>query len=102
MTSTVWLIYNDDYELEGVCATAEDCACHLVEHGDALVDDDIVAYNDEDGYQMYTTIRQAAHDMNKSILDFMVDVLKQDNKTYWLPWHIEQERVFGGYDRNLK
>ena len=102
MTSTVWLIYDDDDCIVDVCATAEDCACHLVEHGDALVDDDIVAYNDEDGYQMYTTIRQAAHDINKSILDFMVDVLKQDNKTYWLPWHIEQERVFSGYNHNLE
>lgn len=102
MTSTVWLIYNDYDELMDVCATAEDCACHLVETEEVLLDDDVLAYNDEDGYQMYTTIRQAARDMNKSILDFMVDVLKHNNRTYWLPWHIELERVFGGYDRNLK
>lgn len=101
MTSTVWLIYNDYDELMGVCATAEDCACHLVETEEVLLDDDVLAYNDEDGYQMYTTIRHAAHIANKSILDFMVDVLK-GNTYFWLPWRIEQERVFGGYDRNLK
>lgn len=101
MTSTVWLIYNDYDELMDVCATAEDCACHLVETEEVLLDDDVLAYNDEDGYQMYTTIRHAAHIANKSILDFMVDVLK-GNTYFWLPWRIEQERVFGGYDRNLK
>lgn len=101
MTPTVWLIYDDYDAVQGVCATAEDCACHLVETEEVLLDDDVLAYNDEDGYQMSTTIRHAAHVVDKPILDFMVDVLK-GNTYYWLPWHIEQERVFGGYDHNLK
>ena len=102
MTPTVWLIYDDYDAVQGACATAEDCACHLVETEEVLLDDDVLAYNDEDGYQMYITIRHGARIANKSILDFMVDVLKQDNTIYWLPWHIEQERVFGGYNHDLK
>lgn len=35
MNLLVWVIYNDCDELMGVCATAEDCACYLVERGDA-------------------------------------------------------------------
>lgn len=102
MDLLVWLIYDDYDKLMGVCATAEDCACHLVECGDALLDDDILAYADENNCCQYTTIRRAAQIVDKPILDFMVDVLKYNNRTYWLPWHIELERVFGGYDRNLK
>lgn len=101
MTLLVWLIYNDDDALRGVCATAKDCACYLVERGDALLDDDILAYNDENNCCQYTTIRRAARTADQPILDFLVDVLKGNNR-YWLPWHIEQERVFGGYDHNLK
>lgn len=101
MNLLVWLIYNDYDAVMGVCATAEDCACYLVERGDALLDDDILAYADENNYRQYTTIRHAAQIADKPILDFMVDVLK-GNTCYWLPWHIELERVFGGYDRNLK
>lgn len=101
MTLLVWLIYNDYGAVMGVCATAEDCACYLVECGDALLDDDILAYTDENNCCQYTTIRHAAQIADKPILDFMVDVLK-GNTCYWLPWHIEMERVFGGYDRNLK
>ncbi len=101
MISTVWLIYYDDDALRGVCATAEDCACYLVERGDALLDDDILAYRDKEGCLRYTTIRLVAHVMDRPILDFMVDVLK-GNSSYWLPWHIEQERVFGGYEHNLE
>lgn len=98
MNLLVWVIYD---RLMGVCATAEDCACYLVERGDALLDDDILAYTDENNCCQYTTIRRAAQIADKPILDFMVDVLK-GNTCYWLPWHIEMERVFGGYDRNLK
>lgn len=47
MNLLVWLIYDDYDKLMGVCATAEDCACYLVERGDALLDDDILAYADE-------------------------------------------------------
>lgn len=101
MNLLVWLIYNDYDAVMGVCATAEDCACYLVERGDALLDDDILAYADENNCWQYTTIRQAAQIADKPILDFMVDVLK-GNTCYWLPWHIEMERVFGGYDHNLK
>ena len=101
MNLLVWLIYDDYDKLMGVCATAEDCACYLVERGDALLDDDILAYADENNRCQYTTIRHAAQIADKPILDFMVDVLK-GNTCYWLPWHIEMERVFGGYDRNLK
>ena len=101
MTLLVWLIYNDYDAVMGVCATAEDCACYLVERGDALLDDDILAYADENNCCQYTTIRHAAQIADKPILDFMVDVLK-GNTCYWLPWHIEMERVFGGYDHNLK
>ena len=101
MTLLIWLIYNDYDAVMGVCATAEDCACYLVERGDALLDDDILAYADENNCCQYTTIRHAAQIADKPILDFMVDVLK-GNTCYWLPWHIEMERVFGGYDHNLK
>ena len=101
MNLLVWVIYNDYDAVMGVCATAEDCACYLVERGDALLDDDILAYADENNCRQYTTIRRAAQIADKPILDFMVDVLK-GNTCYWLPWHIEMERVFGGYDRNLK
>ena len=101
MNLLVWLIYNDYDAVRGVCATAEDCACYLVERGDALLDDDILAYADENNCCQYTTIRHAAQIADKPILDFMVDVLK-GNTCYWLPWHIEMERVFGGYDHNLK
>lgn len=101
MNLLVWVIYNDYDAVRGVCATAEDCACYLVERGDALLDDDILAYADENNCRQYTTIRRAAQIADKPILDFMVDVLK-GNTCYWLPWHIEMERVFGGYDRNLK
>ena len=101
MTLLVWLIYNDYDAVMGVCATAEDCACYLVERGDALLDDDILACADENNCCQYTTIRHAAQIADKPILDFMVDVLK-GNTCYWLPWHIEMERVFGGYDHNLK
>ena len=101
MNLLVWLIYNDYDAVMGVCATAEDCACYLVERGDALLDDDILAYADENNCCQYTTIRRAAQIADKLILDFMVDVLK-GNTCYWLPWHIEMERVFGGYDHNLK
>lgn len=100
MNLLVWLIYGES--LVGVCATAEDCACYLVDMGNDLLDDDILAYNGEDEYTHYTSIRRAAHIEDKSILDFMVDVLKQNNATYWLPWHIESERVYGGYNHNLK
>ena len=101
MNLLVWLIYNDYDAVMGVCATAEDCACYLVERGDALLDDDILAYADENNHCQYTTIRHAARIADKPILDFMVDVLK-GNTCYWLPWHIEMERVFGRYDHNLK
>lgn len=101
MNLLVWVIYNDYDAVRGVCATAEDCACYLVERGDALLDDDILAYADENNCCQYTTIRRAAQIADKPILDFMVDVLK-GNTCYWLPWHIEMERVFGGYDHNLK
>ena len=101
MNLLVWLIYNDYDAVRGVCATAEDCACYLVERGDALLDDDILAYADENNCCQYTTIRHAAQIADKPILDFMIDVLK-GNTCYWLPWHIEMERVFGGYDHNLK
>ena len=101
MNLLVWLIYNDYDAVMGVCATAEDCACYLVERGDALLDDDILAYADENNCCQYITIRHAAQIADKPILDFMVDVLK-GNTCYWLPWHIELERVFGGYDHNLK
>mgnify|MGYP003540797459 len=101
MNLLVWVIYNVYDAVRGVCATAEDCACYLVERGDALLDDDILAYADENNCRQYTTIRRAAQIADKPILDFMVDVLK-GNTCYWLPWHIEMERVFGGYDRNLK
>lgn len=101
MNLLVWVIYNDYDAVRGVCATAEDCACYLVERGDALLDDDILAYADENNCCQYTTIRHAAQIADKPILDFMVDVLK-GNTYYWLPWHIEMERVFGGYDHNLK
>ena len=101
MTPTVWLIYNDWNAVQGVCTTAEDCACYLVENGGVLLDDDTLAYSDEYGCQMYTTIRRAARIADKPILDFLVDVLK-GNVRYWLPWHIEQERVFGGYNHDLK
>ena len=101
MNLLVWVIYNVYDAVMGVCATAEDCACYLVERGDALLDDDILAYADENNCRQYTTIRRAAQIADKPILDFMVDVLK-GNTCYWLPWHIELERVFGGYDRNLK
>ena len=101
MNLLVWVIYNVYDAVRGVCTTAEDCACYLVERGDALLDDDILAYADENNCRQYTTIRRAAQIADKPILDFMVDVLK-GNTCYWLPWHIELERVFGGYDRNLK
>ena len=101
MNLLVWLIYNDYDAVMGVCATAEDCVCYLVERGDALLDDDILAYADENNCCQYTTIRRAAQIVDKPILDFMVDVLK-GNTCYWLPWHIEMERVFGRYDHNLK
>ena len=101
MNLLVWVIYNDYDAVRGVCATAKDCVCYLVERGDALLDDDILAYADENNCCQYTTIRHAAQIADKPILDFMVDVLK-GNTCYWLPWHIEMERVFGGYDHNLK
>ena len=37
MTPTVWLIYNDWNAVQGVCTTAEDCACYLVENGGVLL-----------------------------------------------------------------
>lgn len=101
MIPTVWLVYNDCNAVQGVCVTAEDCAYYLVENGAVLLDDDTLTYKNEGKYFRYTTIRRAARDMNKPILDFLVDVLK-GNTPYWLPWRIEQKRVFGRYEHNLK
>lgn len=101
MLPMVWLIYNDWDAVRGVCKTAEDCACYLVKNGGVLLDDDTLTYKNEGKYFRYTTIRQAAHDMNRPVLDFLVDVLKGDT-CYWLPWRIEQEQVLGGYDCNLE
>lgn len=104
MTSTVWLIYDtEDNHVVNVCATAKDCAYHLVELNDAM-DGDWLMYLDEDNYycQTSTSVREAAQKAKKSNLDFLIEVLEGHITGYWLPWRIEQEQVFGGYDCNLK
>lgn len=103
MTPTVWLIYDDDDCIVDVCATAEDCACCLVDKGDNLLDDTILVYSDSSRpwQERYTTIRKAAQEAGKTNLDFVVEVLK-GYSNYWLPWRITEEHVRGGYEHILK
>lgn len=102
MTPTVWLIYDaEDDHVVDVCATAEDCACHLAELND-IMDGDWLMYLDEDNQFRQTSVRAAAEKAEKSNLDFLVELLKGHNLDYWIPWRIEEEHVLSDYNHDLK
>lgn len=93
MAPTVWLIYDvEDNHVVDVCATAEDCAYHLVELNDVM-DGDWLMYLDEDNYYCQTSVREAAQKAKKPDLDFLIEVLKGHIPGYWIPWRIEEKRV---------
>lgn len=103
MTPTVWLIY-DHYDncVVDVCATAEDCACHLVDMEMISLDDDCLHAPDwTPQHHTYMTIREAAQNAGKTNLDYLVDMLERKLDQI-LPYHIEEEHVLSGYNHILK